>query len=91
MGLKLTDLIGKLKAVEIVGMSQAEKDGKQIVVLKVQDENGEHDIGLFGSDVAEKVLADHGDMDDGGKTLLDVPASKLKPKDEGIMWINNPY
>lgn len=88
MGLKIGDLIGKLKSVEIVGMSQAEKDGKQIVVLKVQDENGEHDIGLFGSDVAENVLDAHGKKD-GDKTFLEVPATKLK--DDGIMWINNPY
>lgn len=88
MGLKITDLVGKLKTVEIVGMSQAEKEGKQIIVLKVKDENSEYDIGLFGSDVAEKVLDTHGKKE-GTKTLLTVPLTKLK--EGSIMWINNPY
>lgn len=87
MGLKKSDLIGKLEVVEILNFSQSEKDGKEIVVLNVQLGNKKFDVGLFGC--AEEVLDKHGSEED-GKKLLEIPASKIGDGD-GMVWINHPY
>lgn len=86
MGLKIKDLMGKLESVEILNFSQAERDGKEIVVLNVQSGDKKFDVGLFGC--AEEVLEKHGSEKDGKKTLQ-IPASKIQ--DEKMVWINHPY
>lgn len=88
MGLKLEQLTGKLETVEILEHSQTEKDGKQIVVLKVEKDGNKFDVGLFGADVTEKILDKHG-SEENGRYLLKIPASKIK--EEGMIWITHPY
>ena len=90
MGLERKDLIGsvQLKSVEIVGSDQAEKNGEEIMIVKLKDDDNQYSIGLFGADTINKVLEEHGREED-GKKILEVPESKLKK--EGVGWINNPY
>lgn len=90
MGLDRKDLIGsgKLKSVEIVGTDQAEKNGEEIMIVRLKDGDKEYSIGLFGADTIDRILDEHGREED-DKKLLEVPESKLKK--EGIAWINNPY
>ncbi|MFH1607195.1 MAG: hypothetical protein ABIC91_07635 [Nanoarchaeota archaeon] len=89
-GLKLTDLAGEMKTVEILDQSLAEKDGKKIVVLKCKLENDKPiDIGFFGEDVATKVLETRGSKQN-GKLLLEIPASKTLSNDK-IVWFNSVY
>jgi hypothetical protein len=87
MGLTIKDLNGKMEQVEILDFSQSEKEGKSIVVLKVQSKDKTFDIGLFGC--ADEVLYQRGSEKD-GKKILEIPASKIST-DEKIVWINQPY
>jgi hypothetical protein len=89
MGLKLSDLSGKMKKVEIIDVSQTEKDGNKICVLKVKDSNKTLDIGLFGDDVVEKILEQHG-VNEKGKNFLEIPESKIK-ENVGMIWFNTSY
>lgn len=87
MGLKFSDIVGEMEKVQILEMQQSEKNNVQVVVLKCKTkDNKPLDVGLFGC--AEKILDEHGSKTD-GKLWLEIPAAKIK--DEGIVWINNPY
>ncbi len=88
MGLKISDLYGKLEQVEIIDVSQTEKDGKQICVLKVKHNTNQFDIGLYGEDIVSKILDKHG-LQEKGKNFLKIPSSKIK--DDGLVWINSIY
>ncbi len=89
MGLKIKDLFGKMVKVEILDFSQSQKDGKSITVLRCENDGAQLDIGLFGEDVADKVLEAHGSSEK-GKNYLEVPESKLTT-DGGMIWMNQAY
>tara|TARA_R100001530_G_C4256493_1_gene139295 strand:+ start:358 stop:666 length:309 start_codon:yes stop_codon:yes gene_type:complete len=91
-GLSLVDLEQNpmLTLIHIESMKVIKKNDNEIVMLSLYHNDEEpYQLGILGKDLAEEVLQKHGEKDNDGSFLLNVPAEKLVKKGAG--WINSLY
>ena len=88
MGLKLTDLIGKMVNAKILASDVKAKS----VIFELEYDKESFKVGVFKREVAEELLEKHGSSDKKGINFLSIPKSFLVENDDGIgKWVNNVY